>query len=279
MTRKHGDHSIDAVNSMFFDLFSFLTAPHPQYVRNMGYLDEARAMQKRYEQSRAAWQPHLEQTRRFVVSAAEQCRERKKVVVLGSGLLLDVPLEELSAMFEEVILLDVVLLPTVRGLAKKYERVSLVQYDVTNVAARLYENVSRGVRELPPPLPAVTMIDRDTSLVVSLNILSQLWVIPRAFALAKMPGLDEETLEDWCRLIVESHYTYLASLPCPVCLVADHDFVQRDQAGNIARRGSTVFDFILPASEASWSWNIMPADGRRLLSKELIVGAWNFRLI
>ncbi len=261
---------------MFIALFSLLTAPHPQYVRTMGYLDEARAMKKRYERSRAAWQPHLENTRRFVLSAAEKCRDRKKVVILGAGLLLDVPLEELSVMFDEVCLLDVVILPKIYRKARNHSNVRLLQHDVTNMAARLYENVLRRDRELPRTAPAVPEIDTNASLVVSLNILSQLWVVPRAFVLRTMPGLDEEAVEDWCRQIVDSHYMYLTSLQCPVCVVADRDFIKRDHSGNIVSRGSTVFNSALPDPEASWTWDIIPArTDRRFLSKELIVGAWN----
>ncbi len=269
----------DTSHNPLLNLFSFLSASRPQYVRNMGYLDEAKDMKKRYERSCAAWQPHLDKTRGFVLSAAKQCPDRKKIVILGSGLLLDVPIEELSAMFEEVLLLDVALLPEIHRRAKKYHSVRLIQHDVTNAAARLYENILRSVRELPHAVPAVPSIDGNTSLVVSLNILSQLWVIPRAYVLAKMPGFDEEVLEDWCRQIVESHYQYLSSLPCPVCLIADHDFIQRDEREMIVRRGSTVFDFGLPVPEASWVWDIVPAgNDRGLLSKELSVGVWNFRL-
>jgi len=263
---------------MFSNLFPFLTTTHPQYVRHMDYLDETKAMKKRSERNRAAWQPHLEETRRFVLSAAEQCGSRKKVVVLGAGLLLDVPLQELSAMFEEVFLLDIVILPEVRRQVKTFENVKLIQHDVTNMAERLYKNVLQGIDGLPAAAPSVPVINENTSLVVSLNILSQLWVIPRAYVQSKIRGLGEEELNDWCRQIVESHYRSLASLSCPVCLVADHEFVKRDREGNVVSRGSTVYSLALPKPDTSWIWNIAPiGDDQQFLSKELGVGAWRLR--
>lgn len=263
---------------MFSELFTCLTTPCPQYVRHMGYLNEIVAMRQRHRRSRAAWQPHLENTRRFVLSAAEQCKERSTAVILGSGLLLDVPLDELSSMFQKVVLLDIVFLPEVRRRVKQYGNVKFIQHDVTNVAKKLYDNIQRGIRELPEATSPDHAIDNDAGLVVSLNILSQLCVVPRMYALKKLPGLDEELVHDWCRQIVESHYAYLRSKPHTVCLIADHEVVKRDREERVASRGSTVFGLELPRPEESWTWNIVPmGDGRQYLSKELNVSAWHLR--
>ena len=186
---------------MLYELYTYVTTPCPQYVRHMDYLSEAIAMRGRHLRNRTAWQPHLEQTRRAILSAAEGSRNRSKVVILGSGLLLDVPLEELSAMFREVVLLDIVFLPEVYKRVKRYGNVRLVQHDVTNMAQKLYENIRSGQPELPSAAPSVPDIDKNTGLVISLNILSQLWVMPRTYALKKLRNLEEEDVDDWCKQI------------------------------------------------------------------------------
>ena len=260
---------------MFTELLAQLTTPCPQYVRHMDYLSEAVDMRGRYQRNRTAWEPHLEHTRRVVLSAAEKSRSRSKVVVLGAGLLLDVPIKELSTMFNEVVLLDIVLLPEVRRSVKHYGNVKLVQQDVTNMAQKLYESIRQGQRELPEAAPLVPEIDGNTGLVVSLNILSQLWVVPRAYVLRKLGGIDEDQIDDWCRQIVESHFAFLRSLSCNACLVADHAFVKRDREGRIVSTGSTLLGLALPEPDVSWTWNIIPPGERgRYLSKELNVGAW-----
>lgn len=260
---------------MFSELFTYLTTPCPQYARHMDYLDEIIAMRGRYRRHRTSWQPHLDSTRRFVLSAAGRSKNRNKAVILGAGLLLDVPLDELSSMFREVVLLDIVQLPEVRRTVKRYDNVKFIAHDITNVAEQLYKNVQRDIRELPRSTPVIPEIDENAGLVVSLNILSQLWVVPRAYALKKLPGLEEELLDDWCRQIVESHTAFLRSLPGTVCLVADHEFVKSDREGNIASKGSTVFDVKLPKPVATWTWDIIPMnDDRQYLSRELNVGAW-----
>jgi hypothetical protein len=263
---------------MLSELYAYLTTPCPQYVRHMAYLDEAIAMRSRYRRNREAWRPHLERTRRFILSVAEKCRKRNKAVVLGAGLLLDVPLEELSSLFQEVVLVDIVFLPEVRNVIKHCRNVKLLQHDVTNMAKQLHENIRSGLRELPEAVPAAPEIDEKAGLVVSLNLLSQLWVVPRSYALMKLSGLKEEHVDDWCRRTVESHYAFLRSMPCDVCLVADHEFVKRDQEGCIVSQGSTVSRLVLPEPDASWNWNIIPmGENRQYLSKELTVGAWHLQ--
>lgn len=263
---------------MLYELYTYLTTPCPRYVRHMDYLSEAIAMKKRHHRNRTAWQSHLEQTRRAILSAAEKSRNKNKVVILGSGLLLDVPLNELSSMFHEVVLLDIVFLPEVYKRIERYGNVRLVQHDVTSMAQKLYENLRAGHTELPDAAPSVAEIDETTGLVVSLNILSQLWVMPRAYALRKLRNLEEENVNDWCRQITGSHYVFLQSLACPVCLIADHEFVKRDREGNIVSRGSTIAGLMLPPPEAFWTWDIVPLGGKdRFLSKELRVGVWQIR--
>ena len=263
---------------MLLDLFTHLTTSCSPYVRRLGYLDETISMRRRSRRYRTAWQPHLDNTRRFVLAVADRIQNRDKVVVLGSGLLLDVPLAELSAMFREVVLMDIVCLPEVHRQIKGYGNVSFVEHDVTAVAERLYTNRLQGIPELPKAVPAPSEFYKDAGLVISLNILSQLWVVPRTFASTQRPALPHDLVEDWCRQIVESHYASLASMSCDVCLVADQEFIKRDKGGSIISRASTLYDLRLPDPDASWTWNIVPAgnDGRSS-SKELIVGAWHMR--
>lgn len=263
---------------MLSELAAYFTTSCPQYVRHMDYLYEIIAMRERSRRNRAAWQPHLAHTRSFVLAAAEMCVNRDTAVVMGAGLLLDVPVAELSRMFREVRLLDIVILPEVRKQAKRHPNVTLIQHDVTNAARKLYEDLHRGIVELPASKPVIPEIDERTSLVVSLNILSQLWVMPRAYALKKTRDIDEEQLDDWCGGIVDSHLAYLRSLSCRVCLIADHEFIKRDNEGNMVNRGTTIYERTLPRPDASWTWNIVPiGEEHKKLSKELIVGAWHLK--
>jgi hypothetical protein len=261
---------------MFHDLLTYLTTPCSPHLRRLGYLDEMIAMKRRYRRNRSAWESHLDSTRRFVLSVVEKCRNRSKAVVAGSGLLLDVPLAELSTLFNDVVLMDVICLPEVRRHIRGYRNVTFLERDVTNIAKRLFDARMQGLPILPEAAPALPGIGDDTGLLVSLNILSQLWVIPRAYAARQGPVPSEDQMDDWCRRIVESHYASLRSMTWDVCLIADYEFVKRDKEGSIFSKASTIYDLPLPEPDASWTWNIVPlGKDSRYLSKDLSVGAWH----
>ncbi len=261
---------------MFSNLLATLTTPLSPSLRALGYLDEAIAMRRRARRNRDAWQPHLVNTRSFVLSSAEKCRDRNKAVVLGSGLLLDVPLAELSDLFRDVVLMDVVCLAEVRRQIKRYPNVRFIERDAIGVAERLFRQSTGEATALPEPSSSVGAYD-GASLVVSLNILSQLWVVPRAFIGRLHRAIAPEQVDDWCARVVEAHYSALRGLSCDVCLIGDHEVVKRDRDRNIISRGSTVYGLKLPPPDASWTWNIVPIGKESPhTSKELLVGAWHF---
>lgn len=257
--------------------FTYTKTLYPLYVRSMGYLSQAVGLRGRFRRRRELWKAHLEQTKRFVMEGAESCSTREKVVVLGSGLLLDVPLEALSAMFKKVVLVDLVHLPEVRERIKSYRNVELVYGDVTGISQSVFDAGRKGYGDLPSKVPALPGVDERTGLVVSLNILSQLYAFPHYFVLSNNIGHSEEALCEWSDGIVNAHYIALRALACDVCLVADFEYMRKDETGKIVEQGSTIRGFSLPEPDTDWIWKIAPlGDGSPGSSKELRVGGWHF---
>jgi len=244
----------------------------------MGYLYQSIALRGRYKRRKNSWQPHLDSTKAYISEVIRSCRKRGKVIVLGSGLLLDLPVAELSAAFDEVVLVDIVHLNEVRKQTGNYPNVRLIQADITGIAAELFKKIIRGIAELPQGCPNIPSIDEKTDLVISLNIISQLAAIPAEYLSTNMITRDEPAIDQWCDKIRHVHYEALMGLSRPVCLIADYEFIRRDKAGIIIGQGSTVGTLSLPAPDRTWTWHIEPyGEGRPDSSKELIVGAWNIQ--
>jgi hypothetical protein len=263
---------------MLQELFTYATARCPAFARGMGYLYEAIATRARYGRHREAWRPHLERTRSFVLSEAEKCPGRDRVTILGSGILLDVPLEELSARFREVVLVDVVFLPETRRQIRGHENVRLLELDVTGAAENLYRTVRAGGRSLPGIFPSFSGMAEGSSIVVSLNILSQLPVIPERYIWKKMPGMGGEEVEAWCRELVSSHCQALAALPCSACMISDFSSIHCGIDGSIQEQNDTLRSVALPPPDETWTWNLAPlGEYSRHYAQELSVGAWHIR--
>jgi hypothetical protein len=241
---------------VILELLEYLTTDCPADVRRLGYLKEAIAIKARYRRQCEAWGPHLARSRALVGDAAEQLARRRTALVLGSGLLLDIPLGALSASFERVLLADLVHLRRARRIAARYPNVSLVTADVTGLSAGFRDRVRGGWRGTPVPRSCLFHDDETIDLVVSANLMAQLPVMPAAAL--RRAGRDDQTVQAFCRAVVEAHLAYLAGFEARVCLVTEvlREAVGRD--GGILRIDEALFGVRLPAEDASWSWDLAP---------------------
>src|SRR5690606_37579382 len=110
----------------------------PPAGRELGLLREHEDIAKRHARVRAAWAPHLEESRKVVVETAGRCAQRKRALVIGAGDCLDVPVAELAEIFAEVVLADIVTSAEVRRWEKKLcGRVRGVNWDASGALIAL----------------------------------------------------------------------------------------------------------------------------------------------
>lgn len=222
----------------------------------MGYVGEAVGTAARYERCREAWAPHLERTRGVIRQAiAAAGGSGRTAVVLGAGLLHDVPLAELAAAFREVRLVDIVHTAGSRRRYRHLPNVRPVSLDVTAAVAPLYR--TRPGAPLPRPAPHAFEDDPEIDLVVSVNLLSQLFHIPVAW-LRRRGRVAEEELDAFAAHLVEAHLAWLRRLPGTVAIVTDVEGRRYDLAGNLVFRGSALRGVPFPWAGETWTWLLAP---------------------
>jgi hypothetical protein len=230
-----------------------LLNPAPLGLRRRGYVRQSGLLHARSRRCRAAWAPHLERARRVIAAAAEATAQRGHAVILGSGLLDDVPLDRLAALFARVTLVDAVHPWPARWAAGRHPNVRLVTAEI-----------SAGLTGGSAAFCA------GADLIVSANLLSQIPIVPldvyEARGREAPPGLGAHLIE-----------THLAALDAVargagrVCLITDT--VQREEvrAGRIADSLDLMFGVALPPPEAAWDWDIAPfgevGRGHRLIHR------------
>ena len=241
---------------MILELLEYLTTNCPPYARRLGYLREAVAIKARHRRQCEAWGPHLARSRAVVNAAANGCVRRRTALVLGSGLLLDIPLGALSAAFERVILVDVVHLRQARRIAARYPNVSLTSEDVTGLAADLDARLRAGWRGAPVPAPALFQDDDGIDLVISANVAAQLPVIPAAAL--RRAGADDVAVRAFCGAVVRAHLDYLAGFRGRACLITETGREVYGRDGDIWRMEDALFRVSLPHDGLTWSWDLAP---------------------
>ncbi len=232
---------------MLAEWITFLTTPCPRPLRRLGYLGEVIGTQSRHRRCRTAWAPHLENSRRAMLAAAEAVPARRKVTVLGSGLLLDVPLAELAATFGEVALVDVLHLKPARRAARRFSNVRLIEADVTGIIAQLPDPEA-----VPPP---ADLPEGDADLVVSANLLTQLPFLPSRWLSRRADP--EEAITAFARALMGEHLAALARLPGRVCLITEVEHRLCD-GGKTVSTFDPLFGLDVGQPAAEWLWDIAP---------------------
>lgn len=239
---------------MLAELLRQLVTPCPRYVRAMGYLDEQVSIKARHDRCRRAWEPHLERTRNVIRAAMRRCPRRRKAVVFGSGMLLDVPLAELAAAFDQVVLVDVV---HPLGAGWRLANVTALAAELTGTAETVYRRAHRGGEPLPRVAPQLFCDDAEVDLAASVNLLSQLAYLPCKY-LADAGTYPAAEVTAFGRDIVRAHLDYLRRLPGVVALICDLERLTVDHTGALVERKSALRGVPLPWSGEEWVWDLAP---------------------
>ena len=228
------------------------------FVRELEFDRASLEVEARYKRCASHWAEHLERTRAVILRAAHLTRNRRKALIFGAGLLHDIPLAELSELFEEVWLLDVVHSRSCQTRASLFANVRCVQADVTGTAAHLVQ-----VRKNGGPLQKIEPVlfgdDARLDLTVSVNLLSQLGCAPAAFLAASHAP---EAIRSFQRHLVEAHLAYLRRLPGHTALITDVAWSSRPLQRNPTetdRRREVLHQVLLPPAAEVWEWLIAPA--------------------
>jgi hypothetical protein len=246
---------------MLLEFLESVFTPCPRFARVMGYLREVVGIGARYRRCKEDWQPHLDHSREIIRRAVAQCAKRRKAVVLGSGRLYDVPVEELSAQFERVALVDLIHPLPARRRCRRLANVAFVTADVTGVLEPL-QNIAYAGGILPVSRPTMFLDDADVDLVISLNILSQLPIIPCRY-LRRWNQFNEHAIERFRRQLTQAHVDYLQLFRGRVCLIADLAFLTVDAEERVIKEVDALREISLPCLGEEWIWRLAPREKRR----------------
>lgn len=261
-------------------LSSCLTRVASPAARRLGYAAEMAALAARHRRCRRHWQPHLAATRQILAEQAARHRDpQDRALILGGGLLLDIPWSELTLHFDRLRLADAAFAPATRWLALCHrQRLELQPIDLTGLLPRIGAGLPAGKpsETLPPKLLA------DVGWIASVNCLSQLPLLPLAWLLRQ--GSGEAEAEALGRAILVAHLRQMLASGRPGRLIAEAEDHRYDRFGRCLERTDyrPLLEPILHRANArllrEWDWLVHPpgelADGAYEIRR---VTAWAFR--
>ncbi|MBY4591419.1 MULTISPECIES: hypothetical protein [Rhizobium] len=212
------------------------------------------------------WAEHETMSRNAIRAAAAGLRQKRTAVVLGSGLLRDVPIDELAGAFDTVVLVDLVHLASVRLwlAAKGYRNITLIERDLSG-----YDDLAAGKE--PEPLGFLRTVPY-LDFVVSANLLSQIGRGVKRRCDAEAAGMPEDTV---ARLIA-AHLVGLSGLSCRHCLVSDIAYAVIDRNGRTHEEADLLHGIPPPPVKATWTWPVAPLgeESRDYRIEHKVIAAW-----
>lgn len=245
---------------MIGEFLRYLTTLAPERTRKFGYLKRLIALEFRARRCADAWAEHQRNCRNLIMKAADLCEYQRMAVIVGSGLLLEVPLKDLSEKFERVFLVDIFHMPQVRREAKKYFNVRLLTGDVTAVFIAMSERRPPGPN-VPAPSPRIPHL-KDADLIVSCNCLTQLSA-PFTAYFEKTRGFSDLDSDKVAYQIMEKHAKAIAEEATGVgVIITDTDRFAM-QGDHIVSRTDLLKALKLPQTPTvvhneEWDWMVAP---------------------
>ncbi len=261
---------------MLWELFQYAVTPCDSSVRRLGGLTEFIGIRARYGRCRDVWQPHLDRCQKKILEATERASNRGTALILGSGWLLDVPLEELSRRFQRVILADWIHPWAVRRRAKRCGNVECYSVDLSGAAISTLEWGGGDFPKLQPVLLP------QGDFVASVNVMTQLPILVKDWIEKKqIVGGDSQLFQDqmksWARLIIEQHWNAVRTIAPVGCLMTDLEELTMDCDGKVLEHYDPLEGFVVPSPDETWDWELSPHG--EIDSKQRIlhrVGLWNW---
>ena len=248
----------------------------PKYLREMGILQELIGVEARAGRLRYDWQEHLDLTKSFILDQASESR-RNKVVIIGAGLLNDIPIKELSERFREVVLVDLIFMQSTINSIKYFDNVSFVELDISSNLKTLYEAVqefksTKNIQEFNARInslinfvPDFFLADADVDLVISLNLLSQLPLCAEQWLAKQKIDFD---FSCFYKSLIKNHLEYLKRLNSKkknILLITDTQKQILNKNNQLVAVESSIKDLqiqdYLPTlvKSKSWNWLLAPA--------------------
>jgi hypothetical protein len=219
------------------------SAAHRPYVRSSVNL------WSRANRCALQWAEHEARSKAAILSAIDGLKQRRTAVVLGSGLLRDVPVVELAKRFDTVVLVDLVHLASTRAwiAMKGLKNIRLIERDLSG-----FDELATG--QQPEPLAFLRQVPY-LDFVVSANLLSQIGLGVKK----RLETVSTGTMPaDALKMLIAAHLDALRDIPARTCLLTDIAYRVVDRDGRTHETVDLLQGVEVPEPDARWDWPVVP---------------------
>lgn len=239
---------------MIRELLTYLSErPKLPEAKSFGHLVESISLLSRESRCKKSWSTHRASCKQFIISELKNAVHFDAVLVLGSGPLHEIPIEELAKTFKKVVLVDIVHLKSTKKSVAHLPNIEFVEHELTEI-----EEALRVQKVLKNKVPE-KFLDQNWGLVLSVNVMSQLPIHLESYIERKLPKkFSKDEVEEFLKQVTSNHFTYLRAFPVPVVLITDTETDYYDKKDVVIQKDLNYEHLHLPKPDAVWNWNVAP---------------------
>ncbi|HEY8272605.1 MAG TPA: hypothetical protein VIG33_17055 [Pseudobdellovibrionaceae bacterium] len=257
---------------MILEWLEYLKTQGNQTAKDWGYLYQNVSLKFRSRRCAKSWQSHINAAHQLIREHLEKLQP-KTVMIIGSGLLLEIPIQDLMNKVEKIYLVDLVHAKEIRKLAAKNKKIELIERDISSLLDVLKQGLgSFQLKTLPwNKLPAWDLPPVDW--VISANLMSQ---IPLMIS-ERLP-MSPEAYVKFAKSVRDQHIERLLEQAPQVLLFADFETHYIDREGQRIKTEDYQVNLKSLKYDREWLWEISPfGETSRDYKIEMLVKAyWKF---
>lgn len=221
----------------------------------MGFYPIQAGIMRRFLREEGAWGSHLNNSREYILKAVNEVKP-KSIRILGSGWLLDIPIQELIAICDCVVLEDIVHPPQIVNKYSKHSKIRFEYTDITNGIVDLcYAQKRKGFQynSFINQLNGISLSNFSEDLIISANLLSQPSIMLTEY-LTKKLKLSNSQINSIAEIIQQK---IIKALPKGKSLIiSDYEEEYYDEDDKLIGSKPTLFiNLPLNSSKKEWSWD------------------------
>lgn len=237
---------------MVLELIEYLRTRSSKLAREWGYAYQNVSLKFRSKRCSLAWQDHLGKCHQLIREQWQRLQP-KSIMIIGSGLLMEIPINDLLEKSEKIYLVDLVHNRDVRALAKRHRKIELIEKDISSLLTIL--NKGWGAIQLknipweqlnPWELPKVDW-------VISANLLSQIPLM-----ISDSLPMTASVYKDFARRLRDQHIERLLKQGEAVLLFADFETRYVDHNQQVIQNDSYNVNLQNLKFLREWIWEVSP---------------------
>lgn len=239
---------------MIRELLTYInTRPISSEAKSFGHLVESISLLSRESRCKKAWLPHRTLCKEFITEHLKDAVHFESVLVLGSGPLHEIPIDELSRKFKRVVLVDIVHLKSTKKSVSHLKNIEFVEHEISEI-----ENILQNQKKLIEKIPT-RFTNENWGLILSINIMSQLPIHLDSYIKKRLKNkFTEKEVENYLQQVTANHLLYLKSLNSTVLLISDIATTYYDKKDVLLQTDTNFAHLNLPNPLKKWTWNVAP---------------------